>query len=247
MKSKIISAERGLHRVRGLITPLSFFFCFSEDVLGVVEEVESKFYLLQNIYERRYRIIYKDWRIKGTLYAKNVQSVYNKIILTCNYAIFIFEDEIRDGTKKEFEMVYNHLLNNGRKPKILLYIKKGKNTEALREYFKPYSKHITYILFDNSSQIFNDIELKVSSLYFNESIRYSYVKVASRSELINKRLQILQQEYKSIFANYPEKITRIENAIIKTKCKMNENLIIDIKNHPMNVVEKTTIKSAYTI
>lgn len=248
MKSNIMARKQGQNKVRGPITPLSFFFCFSEDALDIVEEVESKFYLLQNIFEKRYSIIYKDWRIKGTLCEENTQSVYDKIIRACNYAIFIFKDEIRDGAKSEFEMVYNHLANNGRKPKILLYINNnGESTEALRNHFKTYSKHITYILFNNSSQIFEDIMLKVITQYFKESIRYYHIKPGSRSKLIKNRLQILQHEYKSIFAKYPQEITLIENAMKQTYRKKNAVKIINFKHQPMNMGKASTIKTVNTI
>lgn len=236
MKSKIISCKRRQRIARCPITPLTFFFCFSEDALDIVEEVESQFYLLQNVFAKRYSIIYRDWRIKGAICKKNIQSVYNKLILSSNYAIFILQDEIREGTNSEFEMVYQRLTTNSRKPKILLYIKdNGKHTEALREYFKPYSKHITYLLYNNSSQIFSDIMLKVITFYYNESTRYNRMKVESRSALINERLKILEQEHKSIFANYPEKIASIENAMNQTRLRNKQIKTVDVRRRIRNI------------
>lgn len=178
---------------------ISFFFCFANDSIEYVDEAEQYLHSLNNDWDDLYYIKYKDWRSFGAQSKDSgVQQIYNNSITKSDYAVIIINQSVGNQTKIEFDMIMERLKHRCRKPKILLYLKKGDFVKDNIKKLNVDSKHITYLLFETAQKINADIGSKISDI-IKQDIVSLHRKRHDGNRTAENRLHKLAEKFPTLY------------------------------------------------
>lgn len=120
LTSKFNKTDKNIQKALRLIRPekLRFFFCFSDDVKNDIITLKNNLRERTNL---RCELLLEHWANLGLFSThntkRNIQSVFDEVILKSDYVVFIFGDRFGKNTMHEWDICIH---NKKRKPTILL-------------------------------------------------------------------------------------------------------------------------------